>query len=183
MSALPVVRTWAAVSRTCLGTPNTRSRWAEARDDAGVRSRALGAVGAVGCAVAVGVFGELSTGALVAVGTAGAVVVALALGRRSGAGTPPVAVHSPAWVAVLVVVLTWEGVALTSGVLPTVSDLADPVLAEPVVRGLATLCWLAGGAWLVARPRPVVAAAMRTTPGRVAVLVGWLWLGVHFLAR
>lgn len=27
-----------------------------------------------------------------------------------------------------------------------------------------------------------VAAAMRTTPGRVAVLAGWVWLGVHFLA-
>lgn len=26
-------------------------------------------------------------------------------------------------------------------------------------------------------------AAMRTTPGRAAVLVGWIWLGVHFLAR
>ncbi|MGY1639085.1 DUF6186 family protein [Geodermatophilus sp. SYSU D00742] len=28
-----------------------------------------------------------------------------------------------------------------------------------------------------------VGAALRTTPGRVAVLVVWLWLGVHFLAR
>ncbi|MBB3083875.1 DUF6186 family protein [Geodermatophilus sabuli] len=28
-----------------------------------------------------------------------------------------------------------------------------------------------------------VGAAMRTTPGRAAVLVVWLWLGVHFLAR
>ena len=28
-----------------------------------------------------------------------------------------------------------------------------------------------------------VGAAMRTTPGRVAVLLVWLWLGVHFLAR
>ena len=28
-----------------------------------------------------------------------------------------------------------------------------------------------------------VGAAMRTTPGRVAVLLAWLWLGVHFLAR
>ena len=28
-----------------------------------------------------------------------------------------------------------------------------------------------------------LAAAMRTTPGRVAVLVSWLWLGVHVLAR
>jgi hypothetical protein len=24
---------------------------------------------------------------------------------------------------------------------------------------------------------------MRTTPGRVAVLLAWVWLGVHFLAR
>ncbi len=28
-----------------------------------------------------------------------------------------------------------------------------------------------------------VGAAMRSTPGRVAVLLVWLWLGVHFLAR
>ncbi|CCG03663.1 DUF6186 family protein [Blastococcus saxobsidens] len=28
-----------------------------------------------------------------------------------------------------------------------------------------------------------VAAAMRTTPGRLAVLAAWVWLGVHFLAR
>jgi hypothetical protein len=26
-------------------------------------------------------------------------------------------------------------------------------------------------------------AAMRTTPGRLTVLIAWLWLGVHFLAR
>jgi len=26
-------------------------------------------------------------------------------------------------------------------------------------------------------------AAMRTTPGRTVVLLTWLWLGVHFLAR
>lgn len=30
---------------------------------------------------------------------------------------------------------------------------------------------------------PSVAAAMRTSAGRTAVLVWWLWLGVHFLAR
>ncbi|SDX34797.1 hypothetical protein SAMN05660209_00238 [Geodermatophilus africanus] len=28
-----------------------------------------------------------------------------------------------------------------------------------------------------------VGAAMRTTPGRVAVLLAWVWLGVHVLAR
>jgi hypothetical protein len=165
----------------------------EARDHAGVGSRALGAVGAVGCAVAVAVWGELSTGALVAVGAAGTAVVGLALARRSGAGAAPVAGHARAWTAVLLVVLAWELVALTSGVLPTVSDLADPLLADPVVRGAATLCWLAGGAWLATRPREAagvgtgrgtaVATAMRTTPGRGAVLIGWLWLGVHFLAR
>ena len=37
-----------------------------------------------------------------------------------------------------------------------------------------------------ARPATVheaVGAAMRTTPGRVAVLLAWAWLGVHLLAR
>jgi hypothetical protein len=28
-----------------------------------------------------------------------------------------------------------------------------------------------------------LAAAMRSTPGRVAVFGVWIWLGVHFLAR
>ena len=28
-----------------------------------------------------------------------------------------------------------------------------------------------------------LAAAMRSRPGRVAVLSWWLWLGIHFLAR
>lgn len=33
------------------------------------------------------------------------------------------------------------------------------------------------------RAAPSVAAAMRTTAGRVAVFAWWLWLGIHFLAR
>ncbi|HEX2073649.1 MAG TPA: DUF6186 family protein [Geodermatophilus sp.] len=28
-----------------------------------------------------------------------------------------------------------------------------------------------------------VGAAMRTLPGRISVLVAWIWIGVHFLAR
>ncbi len=28
-----------------------------------------------------------------------------------------------------------------------------------------------------------LAAAMRRTPGRIVVFAGWIWLGVHFLAR
>ncbi|HZG94190.1 MAG TPA: DUF6186 family protein [Mycobacteriales bacterium] len=35
----------------------------------------------------------------------------------------------------------------------------------------------------VATAGHALAAAMRTTGGRVAVLSGWLWVGVHFLAR
>lgn len=33
------------------------------------------------------------------------------------------------------------------------------------------------------RAVPSVAAAMRTSAGRAAVFMWWLWLGVHFLAR
>ncbi len=142
--------------------------------------RALGVAGALGCAVAVGISGELSAGALIAVCAAGTVVVGLALVRRAGADIPPRTGNALPWVPVLVAVVAWEVVALTSGVLPTFSDLADPVLADPVARGAATLCWLAGGACLVRRPR---LAAMRTSAGRVVVLLTWLWLGVHFLAR
>jgi hypothetical protein len=58
------------------------------------------------------------------------------------------------------------------------------------VAGL--VCLLVAGLALEARARArpgpataaeAVGAAMRTTPGRVTVLVAWLWLGVHFLAR
>jgi hypothetical protein len=38
--------------------------------------------------------------------------------------------------------------------LPTLSDLADPLLASPVPRGVATLVWLVAGAWLATRPGP-----------------------------
>jgi hypothetical protein len=135
------------------------------------------------CAVAVGVWGELSLGALVAVGTAGTLVVAMGLARRSGEASPGMGRRALPWLAWLGAAGAWELTALLSHRLPTISDLADPVLAQPVLRALATLAWLAGGAWLVARPGHVLGAAMRTVPGRVAVLVAWLWLGVHFLAR
>jgi hypothetical protein len=29
----------------------------------------------------------------------------------------------------------------------------------------------------------VIARAMRTRPGRVAVIAGWAWIGLHFFAR
>jgi len=135
------------------------------------------------CAVAVGVWGELSLGALVAVGTAGTLVVFVGLARRSGDAAPPVGRAALPWLVWLGAAASWELTALLSDELPTISDLADPVLAQPVLRALATVAWLAAGAWLVARPGQALGAAMRTVPGRVAVLLAWLWLGVHFLAR
>lgn len=58
------------------------------------------------------------------------------------------------------------------------------------IAGFVLLGLLGVGLEVVARrserlPRAgaSLAAAMRTTPGRVAVLVWWVWLGVHFLAR
>ena len=141
---------------------------------------------AVPCAVAVAIWGELSLGALVAVGTAGALVVAVGLARRSGEASPAMArraLPSFVWLVLFGAAASWELTALLSDDLPTISDLADPVLAQPVLRALATVAWLAVGAWLIARPGQALGAAMRTVPGRVTVLVAWLWLGVHFLAR
>jgi hypothetical protein len=58
------------------------------------------------------------------------------------------------------------------------------------VAGFAALGAAGAALALAARRSPgrapagkAVAAAMRTLPGRVAVLAAWLWLGVHFLAR
>jgi hypothetical protein len=54
------------------------------------------------------------------------------------------------------------------------------------------LLLLAGGAALELAARrgkdratagQAVGAAMRTAPGRAVVLLAWVWLGVHFLAR
>jgi hypothetical protein len=115
--------------------------------------RAVAAVGAVGCAAAVGISGELSAGALVAVLAAGAVVVVLGLARRSGAAAPRVGRRGLPWLGWLVVAATWELGTLVADGLPTVSDLADPLLAHPLPRAGATLVWLAAGAWLLARPR------------------------------
>jgi hypothetical protein len=144
---------------------------------------ALAAAGAVGVALAVGLGGELSPAAHVAVLTAGAVVLAAGLVRRAGAGTRPVRSGPPPWLGLLVLLLAWEAVALAAADLPTVSDLLDPVLAPFAARTAATLGWLAAGARLVTRPGQTLGAAMRGTAGRVAVLSGWLWLGLHFLAR
>ncbi|MGY1711864.1 hypothetical protein ACI8AC_20400 [Geodermatophilus sp. SYSU D00758] len=112
------------------------------------------AVGAaVVVAAGVGLSGELSPGALVAVGTAGGAVAVAAMARRSGAAARPVGRRGLPWAVWAAAALGWELVTLLHDGLPTASDLADPVLAHPVARGAATLCWLAAGAWLLTRPR------------------------------
>ncbi|MDK3256945.1 hypothetical protein [Blastococcus capsensis] len=115
--------------------------------------RLTSAAVAVACITGVVVGGELSTVALVAVGLTGAVVAAVGVARHSGEAACPVGRRGLPWLGWLAAVLGWELVTLAADALPTVSDLADPLLASPAVRGSATLGWLAVGAWLVARPR------------------------------
>ena len=134
-------------------------------------------------AIAVGLGGELSPAAHVAVLGAGLALLGVGVARRAGAGSPPVALPRASLLVALAPALAWEAAALADGDLPTISDLLDPALASPPVRATATLAWLGVGAWLVTRPGPTIGSAMRTTTGRVAVLAAWLWVGLHFLAR
>lgn len=99
------------------------------------------------------VFGELSTGALLAVLGTGLLVAGTGLAVRAGEAASPVGRRGTAWLVWLAAALAWELITLTDDRLPTVSDLADPLLAHPAARGAATLCWLAAGAWLIERPR------------------------------
>jgi hypothetical protein len=103
------------------------------------------------CVAAVVAFGELSTGALVAVGGTGVLVAVVGLSRRAGEAARPIGRAGLPWLGWLAAGLAWEFLALLID-LPTVSDQADPVLAHPAVRAAATLAWLIAGAWLVTRP-------------------------------
>jgi hypothetical protein len=107
---------------------------------------------AVACIAAVTVFGELSTGALLAVTGTSALVTARALAGSAGAAAAPVGRRGLPWLGWLVAGVAWEVVTLLDDDLPTLSDLADPLLAYPPARGVATVGWLVAGVWLVARP-------------------------------
>jgi hypothetical protein len=117
---------------------------------AGARRLVCGAL-AVPCAAAVAVFGELSPGALVAVATTGLLVTGLGLAARAGEAEPSVGRRGLPWAAWLVAVAAWELVTLLHPELPSLSDLADPLLAHPLARAAAALAWVAAGAWLVTR--------------------------------
>jgi len=110
------------------------------------------AAAGVSCIAAVMAWGELSAGALLAVGTAGTIITGLGLLRRSGEAAAPVGRRGLPWLGWATAAVSWELVALADDALPTLSDLTDPALAHPALRGAATLCWLAAGAWLLARP-------------------------------
>ena len=105
------------------------------------------------CVAPVVIWGELSPAALLAVGLAGTCLTVVGMLRRSGEAAAPVGRRGLPWLGWCAAALVWESVTLADSDLPTLSDLADPVLAHPAVRGMATLGWLAAGAWLVARPR------------------------------
>lgn len=117
-----------------------------------VTARLLPVVAGAACVAAVATFGELSTGALVAVLATGLAATALGLARRSGAGSPPAGRAGLLWLGWCAAVAGWELLMLADDRLPTVSDLLDPVLAPPPARAAATICWLAAGWWLLRRP-------------------------------
>ena len=107
----------------------------------------------VPCVAAVMICGELSTGALIAVGTTGTVVAVAGAARRAGESAPTVGRRGWPWLVWIAAAVMWEVLTLVDGHLPTLSDLLDPVLARPEARGLATIGWLMAGSWLLARPR------------------------------
>src|SRR3954452_5614422 len=105
------------------------------------------------CVAAVIVFGELSTGALLAVGGPGVLVAVVGLARRSGEAALPVGRRGLPWLGWLAAGLAWGVLALLDDALLTVSDRPDRPPAPPPVRAAATLAWLIAGAWLLTRPR------------------------------
>ncbi len=105
----------------------------------------------------------------VVVGTLGVVTgVVAALGGwpAAGVGTAPARPGGPAfcravlaWAAIIVVAgvweltayLTWRFGVLADGVMPSISDVLDPLLDTGVGKAVFALVWLAGGAGLLMR--------------------------------
>lgn len=111
---------------------------------------------AIPVAATVARFGELSIEAFVAVMVAGVAVMSVGLWRRSGSAAQFVGPGGFLWLGWVTAVSAWElAMFLDDTRFPTLSDLMDPVLAHPVVRGTATVAWFAAGVWLVRRPRRV----------------------------
>lgn len=119
------------------------------------RNLELVPLSAIGIAVVATVvtFGQLTLQAFLAVLAAGLVISAVGLARRAGSGVPPVGPAGRVWLGWLVTGTLWEALMFArNSRFPTLSDLLDPALAHPAVRGLATVGWLALGRWLITRP-------------------------------
>jgi hypothetical protein len=106
-------------------------------------------------------YGELSAAALAAVLAAGLVLAGAGLARRAGSAAASVGAAARPWWGWLAALAGWEVYTRldhawlpSRSELPTLSDLLDPGLAHPVVRGVATVAWFAAGVWLLSRPRP-----------------------------
>jgi hypothetical protein len=108
----------------------------------------------------VATFGELTLQSFAAVLAAGTLLTALALRRRSGSAAERVGPLGLVWLAWLAVVSLWElATLLDAASLATLSDLMDPVLAHPALRGAATVVWAVCGWWLLRRPAGLGAAS------------------------
>lgn len=101
------------------------------------------------------VYGELSWEALAAVGVTGTALATVGLVRRAGEAAPTVGRRGLAWLVWATAAFAWELATLAADSLVSLSDLLDPVLAHPLLRGAAAVGWLLAGAWLLTRPRRV----------------------------
>jgi hypothetical protein len=106
----------------------------------------------VPCVLAVVVYGELSTGALVVVTATGVLLAGAGLAAGAGSAAAPVGRAGLPWLAWALVAGAFELLTLAHADLPTLSDLLDVVLAAPAARAAAAVVWLAAGAWLLTRP-------------------------------
>ena len=112
-----------------------------------------GATLVIASATTVGVFGELSWQAFLAVSIPGILLAGWALGRRAGSGAPATPDGGRPWLCWLIALALWELSTFVSGdALPTLSDLADLPLASPVPRAAGAVIWFAVGWWLLLRP-------------------------------
>jgi hypothetical protein len=120
--------------------------------------RLLAAAAALALAVLVGQLPSLTWPAALVVVVVGGVVVVVGLLRRQESRRPAPRrldpVGAAAWLALVMVALTWEVGTLLQGSTaehPSLSVLLDPLLDDQVVRSAAFLGWLSLGGYLVRR--------------------------------
>jgi hypothetical protein len=120
-----------------------------------VPNRAAVVAGIVAYALVAALCRPLTGPALAAVLIAGIPVCWLGIRRRAQAGEPVDARSATLWLGIAGVAVAFELVLLWLGPNdadhPTLSTLADPLLATYPGRVAGYLLWLGAGAWLVSR--------------------------------